>query len=235
MTLNLDDYKYRGSSGFSLINYARLLFDVLKLDEKYSDLIVDAKIPGMKDMQKASAATALGAGLAVALGVELQKGTGGVILLKDCPIEVITIGERADWARTRCFFPVPEAKYGDSAISAREKGVFRKQVIGLNVKGHEVPGFEEIKQDQELLDRILSLFKTRLVCKFEYYSRGEICINFEKKKEIQYGIVESAILRASGMIEALEKKFGGSYLQVTRGLFDVLNDLAFRITAACNA
>ena len=234
MSGDLDDYKYRGLSGVSWINYARFFFDALKSDQRYSGLIADAKIPGIGGIRKAGASSAVGAALAATVGIGWWKGTGGAILLKDCPIQLITIGEHDRWARIRCFFPVPEAKYGNAAISGKLKGWFsNRRAVDLELEGHAVPGFEDIKKDQKLLDDILSLFQSRLCPAFEELAKPKILIKFERKEGNQYGIVEYGVQRYSRAVEKCEKMFGVSYLQVTRGLFDVANDLASYIKKAC--
>jgi hypothetical protein len=234
VALALSDYKFRGISGISYINFAKFFSDVIRLNREDSNLVVDAEIPSATSSRLAGASTAIGGVLAAAIGLGWRKGTGGAILLKNCPIELITIGEYDQWAKIRCLFRVPQAKYGEASISAKMEGWFSsRRAAVLKFKGQNVPGFEQMEKDQNLADRVLSLFQSKLVLAFREF-RPEILIRFEKRNEGQFGIVESGMQRCSSYVEGWEKKLDVSYAQVAHELFDVAKDLVSRITTAAS-
>jgi len=232
MGTDLAGYTYRGISG-SYIEYARFLFDTLKADPRFSGLIADAKIPGIDQIRRASVSSAAGVVFAAIAGIGWSKGTRGAILLRDCPLDFITITERSEWAGLRFFFVVREERYGNAVIKPIRKGLFGGRLVGVEINGHLVPGLDGMQKDQKLKDEILSLFHTSLVTAYEQVWPPKILIRFEKNLESQLGLVESGVLRSPNAVHAQEKAHGSNYVQVNKRLLDVAIDLASRIKASC--
>jgi hypothetical protein len=232
MGISLEKYKFRGISGISYVNFAKFFFDVIRLNPGSSNLIVDANIPGATSSRLAGASTAVGGVLKAAIGLGWRQGTGGAILLKNCPIELVTIEEYDQWAKIRFFFAVPQAKYGEASISAKMEGWFSsRHAATLKFKGKDVPGFEQLERDQMFVDRVLSLFQSKLILAFREFT-PEISIKFEKRNEHQLGIIQSGMQRCSSYVENWERKLGVHYVKVACELFDVAKDLASRIMTA---
>lgn len=235
MNINLDDYKYRGLSGVSNINFGRFYFDVLRSDPSNGKFVVGSDLPSMGDIRKAGVSSIVGGAVAKIVGVGWFKGTGGAILLKDCPIRAIAIGEYDAWAKIKYFFALPKGKYGRVTIFPIIKGHFRgKQVVNVEVRydGRGMPGLTKIATDQNLLTEILELFKTWFILLYKEYKPG-IIIAFEEREGQQFGVIETGVGRRSGGVEKVEEKSGVKYSHVAIKLFEIAKKLAVYISEAC--
>ena len=233
MDLNIEDYKYKGLIGISYIDIPRLVLDILKSDERYSSLVTEVNIPNISGIKKSAVSDIAGGILAGTVGIGWGSRTGGSIMLSGSPVKAVIFEEmdKGMGEYIRLIFQVPNGKYGSAKLEPKTKGYIRPTIIGADFNGKNVPGLEELRKNQDLMNEAFFVEKLpRLAFVRDSYS--SFIIRFEKKSGVQYGIVESALFKDAMRPGSLEEKHNITFVQITSRLLDFMFTIALHVAAA---
>jgi hypothetical protein len=223
------------------VQYAMLLLDILRTDQRYANCIESVQIPGLEDYKKA-AGTPLASDLAgYFLGIKWNYVTNATIKLQHNLITKIEIAESDFEAQVDCYFPLPRASKpkeyfcGEGRIVAVFSGMVQKKLVGViaEKQGRSIPGFEEIANDRYLLG---DLFFAKSSCQLLHLAKEEnaivkFSVSIERDKT---NLGKLTVFPSRNVSDEFLSKFGrGGLVPCTRRLFDTLFGIAQHINSAC--
>jgi hypothetical protein len=114
----------------------------------------------------ADASSRAGSIIAAVTGFGWSKTAGGIIAFQNQAINHLVIHQANDWARIIYSGQLINGNIGKFSLKAKTKGRFgNKEVIGVDINGNysKTQGLSSLMVDNEFLDDILSVFKSKLV------------------------------------------------------------------------
>jgi hypothetical protein len=197
MSLNPEDYANKGLFS-SKTQFSRLIFDILKSDNKNNYSIESARIPGMETYKKAGSSSTIGHALGAIVGVGWDSSTTGVISLTNSPIREITIKEEGNFGYVECSFPLVKPisvkkrgwfdapYYHPGWVKLSKSGLLKKETRGIIVVGNakkDFPAIESIENDKALIDELFQVGQTPLLVKLKDWNEAFIYFWTDEVKE----------------------------------------------------
>jgi len=225
------------------VDFPSYFLDLLLGDERFSSFVIAAKLPGEKEYRDARRFSQIGKAAVMFMGTPLEKiaedpfwAEAGLIHYQGCSVNGTGIRLGKWWAYT--IYGTPELRqgqFGNVVFRPRTEGFFgSKRTVGVEIKGDDqkVPGLSDIRKDKDLLDKILTLFKSDLVAYIDYKGNlggNEIRFSVIRNpfrwigggKE-QYGIIEMGLRTR---LKKIQEK-GVNYASLCKTSFEIANRIA---------
>jgi hypothetical protein len=222
---------------YEIVDFPRYFLDLLLEDNRFSNFVLSAKLPGEKEYKDARKSSQTGMFTGLLTGIGWEKTPVGLIQFDGCSV----IGTRIKLCDVRCahmmyFTPqLGRGSFGNVIFKAETKGFFgSKKVVDIEIEGdnQKVPGLSNIRTDKDLTNKILSLFKSGLVEYDDYKDRlrrNEIRFTilrnpfrlFAGSKE-EYGVIEIGF---ATQLKTIREK-GVSYASLCKTSFEVVDKIA---------
>lgn len=219
-----------------IIDFPNYFLDLLLEDREFSRFILAAKLPGGREYRDAQKSSLIGKAPGLFTGMPWENIPEGTILFDGCWVNSMMLDIGRWWAHMAYTTPtLHQGPFGNAIVRAKTEGFLKnKKLVGVEIKGNpkEVPGFSDIENDKDLIDKVFLLFKSDLLVyqDFKGNLRGnEIKFSViqnpfssveEGKKE--YGAIEIGL----GIhLETIREK-GVDYAFLCKTSFEVVNGIA---------
>lgn len=166
----------------------------LSEDEKYAKHIAKFITPSKEAERKADISNVAGIIVGGVLGIGWRSTDATAIAFKEHPIDLMTMIEHKDDGKEkiRFFFAMSGATYDDikkMEIKPSKKGVLRKEIVGVKLD-YNCTGKERIENDEELMNKLLDLFRTKTLFDISDWTMAPITVEITKEKDTLIGKIE---------------------------------------------
>lgn len=222
------------------VDFQRYFLNTLLADKKLSKYVLASKSPEGKEYKDPERSSRIDALISSLAGATWEEIPAGFILFDGCPLKFIKIRQEDWWVYL--MYSTPELlkkSFGDLIIKRKiVRSRDGKKIVAVEFRGkeEEVPRLSQIKNDQELIEKILLLFKSGLLAYkdlMDDHKSNEIRFIVAKNPfrrfggdKAQYGRIELGFDTRVKEINKMRLREQVNYALLCKTAFEVMNNIA---------
>jgi hypothetical protein len=179
------------------VDFAEWAYSVFDNDERYKKYLGRLSTPSKDAKRKSQISGVAGHAVAKTVGIGWRSVLSASIMFKEHPILIMNVQDHKEPGRQKVRFIfgtrwVTRDDIKKMGIKQVKEGIINRKVVGVKMES-ECTGKLKIKQDNELMENLLQLFKVQDFCDISNWTPYPMTVEIAVKDNIAFGKIEAGI------------------------------------------